>query len=415
MPPRSLRASGSMILLGGGIVLIAANLRPALASVATVLDQLHAGLGLSATGAGLLNALPVIVFGLGAPLAPLLARRTGIERTLLVALLLLIAGAAIRLVGSQTLLFIGTIILSCGIAIANVLLPALVKRDFPHRIGLMTGLYTTSLSAAASLAAGTTVPLGAAIGLDWRGALGVWIVPTVLALIVWLPQARHARPGTRSGPRTAGGGVSSLLRNGLAWKFTLFMGLLSLTYHTVLAWLPSIYTAHGLSLSTAGGLLSIATVVATPVTLVLPAVASRRRDQRWWVAALTTLTAAGLTGLLIAPTAAPYLWAVLIGLGMGAAFPLGLAMIALRTRTSDGATDLSTMVQSFGYVIAGLGPLAVGILREVTGSWTPTVAVLLALLVPQLLAGLASARDRYIEPGDSPPTDAKSSGTVKIV
>ncbi|MER5325742.1 CynX/NimT family MFS transporter [Streptosporangium roseum] len=396
MPAATPRRLGSAVLLGAGIVLIAANLRPAIASVATVLDQLHAGLGLSATGAGILNALPVIFFGLGAPVAPLLSRRIGIERALLVALAALIAGAALRLGPSQVLLFTGTIILGGGIAIANVLLPGLVKRDFPHRIGLMSGLYTTSLAAAASLAAATTVPLGDALDLGWRGPMGVWIVPAVLALLVWLPQIRRARPSQESRPRARNG--PSLLRNPLAWKFTVFMGLLSLTYHTVLAWLPSIYTAYGVDAVTAGALLSVATIVATPVTLVLPALASRARDQRWWVGGLTAVTAVGLVGLLVAPTAVPYLWAGLIGLGMGAAFPLGLTLITLRTRTSEDATALSTMSQSFGYLVAGLGPLAVGVLHDVTGSWTPTVAVLLVLLVPQLLAGLAAARDRFIEP-----------------
>ncbi|WP_433256633.1 CynX/NimT family MFS transporter [Streptosporangium sp. CA-135522] len=389
---RTSRRPGSMILLGAGIVLIAANLRPTIASVATVLDQLHAGLGLSTTGAGVLNALPVVVFGLGAPLAPLLTRRFGIERALFVSLVALVAGTLLRLGPSQATLFIGTTILGGGIAVANVLLPALVKRDFPDRIGLMSGLYTASLSAAAAIAAGTTVPLGDALGQGWRGSIGIWAVPAILALMVWLPQIRRSTRGTR--PR---GGVTALLRNGLAWKFTLFMGLLSLTYHTILAWLPSIYTAHGISASTAGALLSVATIVATPVTLVLPALASRSRDQRRWVAGLIALTAGGLAGLLIAPTSAPYLWAALTGLGMGALFPLALTLIALRTSTSEDAIALSTMAQSFGYLIAGLGPLTMGILHEITGSWTSTVAVLLVLLVPQLLAGLASARDRRIQ------------------
>ncbi|WP_131737451.1 CynX/NimT family MFS transporter [Actinomadura roseirufa] len=393
------KGRGSAILLGAGVVLIAANLRPAIASVATVLDQLHAGLGLSAAGANVLNALPVLLFGLGAPLAPVLTRRVGVERALLVALLLFIAGSLLRMVPAQTTLFAGTGVLAVGIAVANVLLPALVKRDFPDRIGLMSGLYTTSLAGAAAIAAGTTVPLGDALGLGWRGAIGVWTIPAVLALLVWLPQSGRPAAGDGPAPST---GVAGFLRDRRAWEFTVFMGLLSLTYHTVLAWLPAIYTAQGISSSTAGALLSVATIVATPVTLVLPALASRSPDQRRWVAGLTGFTVVGLTGLLVAPTTLPYLWAALLGLGMGAIFPLALTMIALRTRTGQDAAALSTMAQSVGYVIAGIGPLAVGALHDATGSWTPALAVLLVLLVPQTITGLASARDRLIGPRPQP-------------
>ncbi|MEV0830149.1 MFS transporter [Nonomuraea rubra] len=383
---------GAGIALTAGIVLIAANLRPAVASVSTVLDQLGSGLGLSAAGAGVLNALPVVLFGLAAPAAPLLARRLGIERALFLALALLTAGSLLRLGPSLVTLFAGTAVIGAAIAVANVLLPGLVKRDFPHRIGLMSGLYTTALSAAAALSAGITVPLGEALGQGWRGSLGMWAVPAALALLVWIPQLRRSR-GSHAG---GGSGVRALLHNPRAWQFTAFMGLQSLGYHTVLAWLPSIYTSHGLSPATAGGLLSLATIVATPITLVLPALAGRSPDQRPWIAALTAITAAGLLGLLLAPAALPYLWAVLIGLGMGCTFPLTLTLIALRTRDGDEATDLSTMAQSFGYVIAGLGPLAVGLLNQATGSWTPTVLILLVALLPQLLTGLAAGRNRHL-------------------
>lgn len=403
---------GSKLLLGAGIVLIAANLRPTIASVATVLDQLHSGLGLSTIGAGALNTLPVVFFGLAAPLAPALARRIGMERALLVALLVLIAGALLRIGAGQELLFTGTIVLGVGIAVANVLLPALVKRDFPDQIGLMSGLYGASLAAAASIAAGTTIPLADGLGLGWRGAIGMWTVPAIAALLIWLPQLFAKRHEVKPPPSAETSGMRLFLRHGLAWRFTLFMGLLSLTYHTVLAWLPSIYAAQGVDTATAGTLLSVATIVATPITLVLPALASRSPDQHWWIVGLTGLTGSGLVGLLVAPTAAPFLWATLLGLGMGSIFPLGLTLIALRTRTPGDATALSTMTQSFGYVIAGLGPLAVGLLHELTGSWKPTVALLLALLVPQLLSGLAVARDRYIEPHRPVPSPQPTSAAV---
>lgn len=387
------------VLLGAAIALMAFNLRPAVASVGPVLPEVRAAVPLSGPAAALLTTVPVLCFGLLAVVAPRLARRAGIEPVLMAVVVAVAAGLLVRVSDGAALLFAGTVVVGGAIAIGNVLLPPLVKRDFPQRPGLMMGVYTMALSGSAAVAAGATVPLGEQIGLGWRGALGVWAVPAVLAALAWLPQVRgHTRPPAPPPPR------ASLLRDRLAWQVTVFFGLQSLSFYAVLAWLPSIYREHGFSPVAAGVLLSVAGLVQIPVTLVLPGLASRAAHQVGYAVVATALIGVGLAGVLVAPTAAPYLWAVLIGVGQGACFALGLNFFVLRTRRVVDTARLSAMAQSIGYVVCAFGPLLVGVLHDATGSWTPSLVLLLALLAPQLWAGVLSGRARCIGDriGDAP-------------
>lgn len=379
------------VLLGAAIALMAFNLRPAVASVGPVLPEVRAAVPLSGPATALLTTVPVLCFGLLAVAAPRLARRAGIEPVLMAVVLAVAAGLLVRVSDGAALLFAGTVVVGGAIAIGNVLIPPLVKRDFPQRPGLMMGVYTMAVSGSAAVAAGATVPLGEQIGLGWRGALGVWAVPAVLAALAWLPQVRgHTRPPAPPPPG------ASLLRDRLAWQVTVFFGLQSLSFYAVLAWLPSIYREHGFSPVAAGVLLSVAGLVQIPVTLVLPGLASRAAHQVGYAVVATALIGVGLAGVLVAPTAAPYLWAVLIGVGQGACFALGLNFFVLRTRRVVDTARLSAMAQSIGYVVCAFGPLLVGVLHDATGSWTPSLVLLLALLVPQLWAGVLSGRARCI-------------------
>jgi CP family cyanate transporter-like MFS transporter len=378
------------VWLGLVVALVAMNLRPAVASVGPVLPEMRAEVPLSGTGAAVLTFLPVLCFGLFAAVAPRLGRRVGIEATLLMVVTAVAIGLAVRVLDGPVLLFVGTVVAGGAIAIGNVLVPPLVKRDFPRRAGLMMGVYTMTVSGAAAVAAGLTVPLGDAIGLGWRGALAVWVVPAVLAAVVWLPRARgHIR--TAVAP--PGG---SLWRSALAWQVTIYFGLQSLSYYAVLAWLPSIYRDHGFSAAGAGVLLSVAGLVQIPVALVLPALASRSSNQVGYISGCTVLIGAGLAGVLWAPTAAPYLWVVLMGVGQGGAFALGLNLFVLRTRRVSDTARLSAMAQTVGYVISAFGPLLVGVVHDATGSWDPPVLLLLVLLAPQLVFGALSARARML-------------------
>jgi len=234
------------------------------------------------------------------------------------------------------------------------------------------------------------VPLGDAIGLGWRGALAVWSVPAVLAAVVWLPRVgAHTRAAEPPGGR-------SLRRSGLAWQVTIYFGLQSLSFYAVLAWLPSIYREYGFGPVEAGLLLSFSGLVQIPVALLLPALATRAANQVGYIVFSTLLIGIGLAGVLLAPTAAPYLWVALIGVGQGGAFALGLNLFVLRTRRVADTARLSAMAQSIGYVICAFGPLLMGVLHDATGSWTAPLVLLLALVVPQLVFGAVSGRARTL-------------------
>jgi CP family cyanate transporter-like MFS transporter len=382
------------LVLGLVIALVAFNLRPAVASVGPVLPDVRDALALTGTQTAVLTTLPVLCFGLVAVVAPWLARRAGIEPVLMGALLTLIVGALARVLAGPGLLFAGTVLAGGAIAVANVLLPPLIKRDFPDRAGLMMGVYSMTVSGSAAVAAGATVPLGHALGWGWRGALGLWAVPALLALLAWLPQVRaHTRPPESRGERP------SLLRNALAWQVTVFFGLQSLSFYAVLAWLPSIYREHGFDPAAAGFLLSLAGLVQIPVSLVLSSLVNRAKNQVIHVVVGTAMIGLGVIGVLAAPTAAPYLWAAMTGIGQGACFAIGLNLFVLRTRRVAETAALSAMAQSVGYVICAFGPLLVGVLHDATHSWTPPLVLLLVLLVPQLWCGVLAGRDRSVRAG----------------
>jgi CP family cyanate transporter-like MFS transporter len=383
------------MLLAVGMVLIAANLRPAATSVGPLINQIRQDTGLSATGAGVLATLPVLCFGALAPLAPPLARRLGIHAALAVSLTALVLGLLGRVVSGIAFLFIGTAVAGAAVAIGNVLLPVLVSRSFAGRTGFMTGLYTTSLIGFAALAAGITVPVVNWLGGGWRTGLAIWAVPAAIALLVWLLQPRAERDEPTAAHKQIGS-ARTLLHSPLAWALTLFFALQSAGFYATLAWLPSVFESHGASASEAGLLLSLSIIVGVVMAPTVPAVATRMHDQRALVLVFCACAVAGWVGIILAPMSAPYLWALLLGAGQNALFPLALTLIVLRGGTMESTAALSTMVQTGGYLLAAIAPFAIGALHDVAGSWTVPLIVLLAMMAPQALVGLAAARNKTV-------------------
>jgi len=384
--------------LGAGVILVALNLRAGITSLGAVLGQVQADLGLDDVQAGLLTTLPVLAFATVGALTPLLVRQAGLVVGMLTSGLLLVSGLALRTTaGSSTTLLLWTAVAMAGIAIGNVLLPAAVKRYFPYRLGVMTWLYTMAMQFGSAVAAGGTTPLADASG-SWRAGLGAWALLAVLALPPWIITLRmRSRDGRVS--CTAGGQRPTeigLARNPLAWSLAEFFGLQSLSAYVVMGWLPEIYQSAGVDRGTAGVLLAVVMALAAPIALLLPAVAGRLPDQRLLVVAVTVAMAVGWVGLAVAPRSGAWWWAVLLGIGSGA-FPLALTLIGLRARTTAMTTSLSAFAQSAGYVLAIAGPLTVGVLHQLTGSWTPSLVLLIALLIPQLVAGLSAGQDRQIQ------------------
>ncbi|HEX2186857.1 MAG TPA: MFS transporter, partial [Chloroflexota bacterium] len=254
--PGSSRLRSLLVL--AALVLLAANLRPALTSVAPLIGEIRAGTGVSNGVAGLLTTLPLLAFALLSPVAPRLARAIGMRRVLLLSLLALAAGILARSSGTLAALFLGTALLGAAIAVGNVLLPSIVKREFPERVGLMTSVYSTALGISAALAAGVSAPVAQLVG--WRAALALWAIPAFVAAVAWLPGPGSGRTG--SAPDVSHRGVGGLWRSGLAWQVTLFMGLQSLAYYVALTWLPEILIDEGLSVARAGWMLGLSKAVA---------------------------------------------------------------------------------------------------------------------------------------------------------
>jgi CP family cyanate transporter-like MFS transporter len=391
VPETTTRRASPAWWIGVSIVLVAANLRPAVVAVSPLLEEIQAVERLSGTAAGVLTALPVLCFGLLAPVAPRLAARFGIERTLFGALVVLCLGIALRIVDATAALFAGTVLVGGAIAVGNVLLPGLIKRDFAHRTGLMTGLYTMAITAGGGLAAGLTVPVARAAGLGWHGALGAWGLFALVALLVWSPQAH----GAQHRPRQESGSPGGLWRNALAWQVTAFMGLQSLCFYAAAAWLPAVFVSRGADAAAAGWLLSLANGVGIAGSLVAPVVAARLRAQTAVAVAATGVTALGLLGTLLLPGAEIVSMSV-FGIGQGAALGIALTLIVLRAPDGAHASQLSGMAQSMGYLLAASGPFMLGALHDLTDSWTVPLVVLLALLAPQALSGGLAGRERFV-------------------
>lgn len=387
-----LLAPASLLLLGMALVLIAFNLRTPVTSVGPVLPEAVRATGLSGTGASLLTMLPSLCFGLFSPLAPRMSRVLGVERAVLAALAALVLGTALRGVGGPVSLFAGQIIGCGGIGVINVLLPSLVKRDFPRRVAFITGLYVMSMSMGSALAAGATVPMDRWLG-SWASALGLWAVPAFIALLVWLPRA--AAPMAVSGirpPRPRG-----LWSDRLAWQVTFFMGLQSALAYIVFGWLAPILRDRGLSPVHAGLALSISIVAQAVASLVAPSLATLGRDQRPAVAVLSLLCVASLLGCLYAPLGSVWVWAVLLGFSQGGLFPIALMLIVLRAPDAHLTRHLSSMAQGVGYVLASAGPLVAGLLHTAMGNWTGVAVLVVGLGGAMLAAGLGAGRARHIK------------------
>lgn len=385
---------GQMLQLAG-ILLIALNLRPALATVGPLVAEIRADTGLSNTAIGLLTALPVLAFGGVSAFSLSVTRLLGFGGALAAALALLIGGAAVRAAPSVGLLYAGTLTLGVGIALANVLLPALVKRDFSHRSGLLTSLYSSVLGLGAALGAGVAVPLSLLIG--WRNTLGIWALPAVLAFLVWLPQVRARETAGASTHGTAMT-LRSMLRSGLAWELSLFMGLQSLTFYVIIAWLPDLLQSRGMSAEGAGLMLAASQIAGVAGSAVVPIIAGRVGDQRAIVGGLALLEAIALGGLLFdAGFALSLIFVSVLGFVLGGTLGLALLLLVLRSPNAATTTQLSGMVQSIGYLIAAAGPVMFGWLFESTGGWTVPLGFLLLVLFGKSVSGAGAARPgRYV-------------------
>lgn len=385
-------------LLALTLILLAGNLRTVVITVGPLLRDIQADLDMSDTVAGVLLTLPVLTFGLVGSFAGRVIRRLTPTGTVLLTLVTIALGTAMRgLAPSTGWLLAATLVALSGIAVGNVLAPTLVRAWFPHAVGRATSWYTTALTAGTAVPAALAVPVAAALG-GWRPGLAVWSLLAVLVLVPAGVVASRTRAHARTlalGPTSESAADRSLAgqvrRHPVSWALAIFFGVQSLEAYTLIGFLPAILQDAGVPAARAGTLLSIVVAIGAPVAYLLPRLAGRRPDQRPVVVGLIIATLIGELGLVLSPATGTVVWVVLIGIG-GGAFPLALLMISLRTTVAVGTAALSSFTQGVGYLIAVIGPLAAGALRDATGAWTVPLSLLLVLLVPKLIAGVLAAR-----------------------
>lgn len=389
--PATMAAGGALLVVA--VVLTALNLRPAITSVGPLLGEMRDSLGASAVWAGVLTTLPGLCFAAAGLAAAWLSRRVGLGRAISVALFILAVGLLVRVLDGPYVVLGGTLVATAGIALANVLIPVVIKGSFPAQIGLMTGVYTASMQGGGALGSAVTPVVSDHLG-GWRFALGSWALIAVLALVFWTVGARKIS-GARTDPATASGGGRSMLRSPLAWTITVFFGAQAFLAYAVMGWLPEMFIDSGVTKAEAGLLVGLVSILAVPISLFVAPLAASRENQSGWIVGLGLVGFAGMIGLLVAPGAAPLLWTVLLGLGMSL-FSLALTVIALRARNAEDTVRLSGMVQGFGYLLAGVGPFLFGLLHETTGGWTVPWAMLVVAYLVQIVAGALSGRNRYV-------------------
>ena len=379
------------------LALTGLSMRTAVTSVGAVLDDLQAGLHTSSGVAGVITTLPVICFALIGAAAPRLAHRFGAHQLLVGSLIAMTIGLLGRAAVGQVWAFILLSVLALsGGAVANVLLPTLVKRHFPDRIGRMTAVYTTALAVGTTAAAGLTVPFGSlgsgsGSGDGWRYGLGSWALFSTVAILPWLPTLRHDRPVAGAARGLA---ATRLLRSPTAWALTIFFAFQSFQAYIAFGWFAKFMDAHGVASGTAGAMVAVLSAMTIPVSMVVPSVpAAKHRAVLVW---LTVCYLIAYVGLAVAPVGGAWAWMVLTGIGSGQ-FPLALTMIGLRSREAETTAALSAFVQSIGYIVAGSGPLLFGVLNDVTGGWSLPLALLFIGLAIAVAAGFRAALPRFVD------------------
>lgn len=393
-PNRSNSRTMSFILFLFIIIIFASILRTPLTGVGPIISIIRADLGISNVLAGFLTTIPLIAFAVVSPFAPKISEKFGMEHTLFYSIIIIAVGMIIRSLGNVSMLIVGTVLIGVGIAFGNVLIPSLFKMKFPLQIGLLMGFYTVSMNISAGLAMGVSHPI-ATSKFGWEGALISPIILTIITLFFWIPLLRGEKVELHHFQQHSTK-KTTLLRSPLAWAITLAMGLQSLLFYCTVAWLPEILISQGLSPKQAGWMTSLMQYAQIPMTFLIPILAEKFSSQKSIVHMFTVLYVVGFAGIIFKWTDFVSLWMILIGLAAGASFGLVLMLFTLRTKTAYEAAQISGFSQSFGYLLAAVGPVLFGYLHDISNSWQlPNILFLISSLLLGIFA-LYSARNKYI-------------------
>ncbi|MFC5711570.1 CynX/NimT family MFS transporter [Thalassorhabdus alkalitolerans] len=390
--------TANKVILILGILFVSFNLRPAITAVGPVVSAIRADLHITNGQAGFITTLPLLSFAVFSFIAPKLGYRFGSEAMIFAGMLALLAGILIRSTGVLSALFIGTALVGVGIALANVLLPSIIKNRYPAKIGLMTGVYTASMSIFAALGSGFTITLADGFQLGWQHSLMFWGILALAALILWYPQL-HQSSGNQADVKRKAQAVpgSNIWRSAIAWQVTLFMGFQSFLFYCMIAWLPEILSGAGLPLATAGWLVSIMQLAGIPMAFFIPVLAGRLENQKGLIWLIGALYMAGLSGLLTGGSVALITISVmLIGLGQGSSISLALTLLGLRAANPKESAELSGMAQSLGYAFAATGPVLIGFFLDMTGSPFVPLFIFVGIVIVMVVAGLGAGRNKTI-------------------
>ena len=378
-----------------GILFISFNLRAPITAVGSVVEMIQSEYALTNAAAGFITTLPLIAFAIVSPFVSTLSNKIGHSKAMMLGLFLILTGEIIRSYTGAAGLFLGTAVIGIGIAIGNVIIPAIIKLYFSHKVGAVTSIYTSGMCIFAAVGAGVSVPLAKDLGLGWKNALAAWFILTLITALIWLPQITK-KPSQVSTTKKA---VShtSIWRSSLAWWVTLYMGTQSLLFYSLVAWLPTIVVSKGMSASFAGNMALLFQLMAIPATLLIPALCDKFQDQRILVFATCTIYAFGMLCFLLAQSLLFLTVAViLMAIGMGGSISLSIAFISLRSPSSERASQLSGMSQSAGYLFAALGPIVTGLIFDLQSSWTIPLILFIGLIIFLCCCGMFAGSNKTV-------------------
>ncbi len=376
-----------------GILLVSFNLRPSITAVGPLIPMIREDLGLSNGWAGFLTTLPLLTFATFSLFSAGIGKKLGNTKAILIALILILIGTVVRVLGGSQLLFIGTGLTGIGIVICNVLLIPLIKNLLPTKIGLVTALYTTGMSLVAAVASGISVPMAIDLGWGWRGSLFTWAGLLVLGILIWMPQVKlHPKMEKSVDHHTK----VNVWKSRLAWNICLFMGVQSLLYFTIIAWLPDMLVSRGYTPVEAGIILSIMQLIGLIGSFLAPVTAVRFKDQVGIVVTIGCMYLIGFSSLFSQIQWVNYLGLGIAGLGLGSSVSLAYTLIGLRTHHQVTTASLSGMVQSTGYYLAALGPLLFGIAFDIFHNWDFLIYLMLTCSVLFIYFGAKSGVAKVI-------------------
>lgn len=388
-----------------GIIFISFNLRSPLTSVGSLASIIRDYFQISNGLTGFITTLPLIVFAIFSPFVTKISAKLGNGLTMCLGILLLIIGEVIRSYTGLLGLLIGTIIIATGICIGNVLIPSIIKLIFPTKVASITSIYTPIMSMFAAISSGISIPLATGLNIGWQNALSVWVILAIMCLIAWIPQLNKNIWKLEITSDNAIEYKENIIKESsipiwkspLAWYVTFFMGLQSILFYCVIAWLPAIVESNGLNSETGGYMLSVYQLTGVPASFVVSQIANKVKDQRILACTTSSIYLIGFLGLW-SGVGAPllYLFLTFMGIGSGASISLALSFMGLRSENAKQASSLSGMSQSIGYLLGAIGPLLIGVLYDTTGSFTEPFIFLITITILLIGFSFGAGRDKYL-------------------